>query len=81
MFCDVTWWNRGSLDVSASSFVPYVFTRPVFQCRGYAGSLIVRAAKVLADQGVSELDLVATVGGPGERLYERLGFLDVMQVL
>lgn len=61
-------------------FVSYVFTRPIFQCRGHAGSLIGRAAKVLADQGLRELDLVVTVGGPGQSLYEHLGFLDVVRV-
>lgn len=58
-------------------FVPYVFTRPAYQQRGHAGSLLKRTAQVLRSQGRDSLDLAVTVGGPGERLYEHLGFRDV----
>lgn len=53
-----------------------VETHPAHRRRGYAGTLVYRAARhALAHMGVGTLVLVADAGSPAERLYRSVGFL------
>jgi ribosomal protein S18 acetylase RimI-like enzyme len=53
-------------------------THPAAQRRGLAGRLIRESARALARAGHVRLELAVTPGNtPAERLYEKLGFVDI----
>lgn len=67
----VTFWEGAPL-------LAFSMTRPEAQRQGLAAQLIRASAGALLQRGHERLLLVVTAGNtPAERLYEKLGFLDV----
>jgi GNAT superfamily N-acetyltransferase len=64
--------------VDGMPFVAYLYTDPAWKGRGLAEGLMRSAMRERAARGDERIHLWVTVGNtPAERIYERLGFVDV----
>jgi GNAT superfamily N-acetyltransferase len=60
----------------AAMQVENVYTDPAYRLRGLAAALVAHAAREARLAGAEIVFLRTDAGGPAQRLYRRLGFLD-----